>query len=180
MLGILNSALRDYLSVEVGVQKQPYLAAWGARNPLELRVITMYVLSSEDDALAFKDDFVAGLKEFWEALAKSSEIVHRELVAEMRAAAESQPEPWKSALLDKATETETETRGPDLRGPLEEVDTYRRLMNEFGIDPNRRPMRSGKIAASVNQRGNVRPAVQGVFEACSSYSTLHRADNYAA
>jgi hypothetical protein len=39
LLGILNSARRDYRSVEVGVKKSPYLAAWGARNLLELRVI---------------------------------------------------------------------------------------------------------------------------------------------
>jgi hypothetical protein len=149
MLGILKSALRDYRFVEIGVQKQPYLAAWGARNLLELRVVTTYVLRSEDDALAFKDDFVADLKEFWEAMTKSSEIVHKRLVAEMRAMAEIQPEPLKSVLLDKATEMEKS--GPDLRGPLEEVETYRNLMNEFGIDPKRRPMRAGKIAASVNQ-----------------------------
>jgi len=149
MLGILKSALRDYDSVEIGVQRQPYLAAWGARNLLELRVITTYVLRSEDDALAFKDDLVADLKEFWEAMTRSSEIVHKMLVAEMRAMAEGEPEPLKSALLVKATETERS--GPDLRGPLEEVDTYRKLMNEFGIDPKRRPMRTGKIAASVNQ-----------------------------
>ena len=61
-----------------------WLKAWGARNLLELRVITAYVLRSEADALAFKDDFAADLKEFWEAVSKSSEITHRKLVAEMR------------------------------------------------------------------------------------------------
>lgn len=71
-----KSRKKAYGPVEIGVQKQPYLAAWGARNPLELRVITIYVLRSKDDALAFKDDFVADLKELWEAMTNSSEIVH--------------------------------------------------------------------------------------------------------
>ena len=34
LLGVLNSAQRDYRSVEVGVKKSPYLAAWGGRNLL--------------------------------------------------------------------------------------------------------------------------------------------------
>ncbi len=78
------------------------LASWGARNLLELRVITTYVLRSEADALNFKDDFAADLKEFWEAMKDSSEFAHKKLVAEMRVFAESQSEPLKSAFLDKA------------------------------------------------------------------------------
>ena len=30
LLGVLNSARRDYRSIEAGVKKSPYLAAWGA------------------------------------------------------------------------------------------------------------------------------------------------------
>ena len=45
LLGILNCALLDYYSVETGTKKSIYLAAWGRRNLLELKVITTYVLS---------------------------------------------------------------------------------------------------------------------------------------
>ncbi len=67
----------------------PPMASWGARNLLELRVITTYVLRSEADALNFKDDFAADLKEFWEAMKGSSEFLHKKLVAEMRGFAAS-------------------------------------------------------------------------------------------
>lgn len=59
LAGILNAALHDYKSVEIGIAKSPYLAAWGARNLLELRVITIYILKSKRNAEDFKDDLLA-------------------------------------------------------------------------------------------------------------------------
>jgi uncharacterized repeat protein (TIGR03803 family) len=47
LLGIVNCALLDYESVELGVQKSICLAALGSRNLLELKVIATYVLASE-------------------------------------------------------------------------------------------------------------------------------------
>src|ERR1700674_5368075 len=73
LIGILNSSLQNYRSVEVGAAKMPTLTSWGERSLLEFRVITIYVLRSEADALAFKDDFLADLKEFWDAMKESSE-----------------------------------------------------------------------------------------------------------
>lgn len=143
LIGLLNSTHQNYRSVEIGTAKMPPLASWGARNLLELRVITTYILRSEADALEFKDDFVADLKEFWEAMKDSGEFVHRKLVAEVRAFAESQSEPLRSALLDKANEMEQS--GPDLTGPVEEMETYRKLMEDFGIDPKRRPSQGSRL-----------------------------------
>lgn len=131
LIGLLNSTRQNYGFVEIGATKMPPLASWGARNLLELRVITIYVLRSEADALKFKDDFAADLKEFWEAMKDSSEFVHKKLVAEMRTFAEIQSEPLRSALQDKANEMEQS--GPDLTGPVEEMETYRKLMQDFGI-----------------------------------------------
>src|SRR6185437_7820368 len=99
LIGLLNSTRQNYRSVEIGTAKMPPLAFWGARNLLELRVITTYVLRSEADALNFKDDFAADLKEFWEAMKDSSQFVHKKLVAEMRVFAASQNEALRSALL---------------------------------------------------------------------------------
>jgi hypothetical protein len=155
LIGLLNSTRQNYGFVEIGTTKMPPLASWGARNLLELRVITIYVLRSEADALKFKDDFAADLKEFWEAMKDSSEFVHKKLVAEMRTFAEIQSEPLRSALQDKANEMEQS--GPDLTGPVEEMETYRKLMQDFGIDPKRRPSQGSKIAAIVNEGEMFKP-----------------------
>jgi len=129
LIGLLNSTRQNYRSVEIGIAKMPPLASWGARNLLELRVITTYVLRSEADALDFKNDFSADLKEFWEAMKESSELVHKKLVAEMRVFAENQTDPLKSAILAKASEMELS--GPDLAGPVDEVETYRLTGQSF-------------------------------------------------
>lgn len=155
LIGLLNSSRQNYRSVEIGTAKMAPLASWGARNLLELRVITAYILRSEADALDFKNDFAADLKEFWEAMKESSEFVHKKLVAETRVFAEDQTEPLKSSILAKAREMEQS--GPDLTGPLEEVETYRKLMEDFGIDPKRRPNQGSKIAAMVNESEMFKP-----------------------
>jgi hypothetical protein len=79
LLGILNCALHDYKSVEIGAQKSVYLMAWGTRNLLELKVIAAYVLASEKNATAFRADFLIDLKEFFEAVTRSQEATTRSL-----------------------------------------------------------------------------------------------------
>ena len=155
LVGLLNSTWQNYRSVEIGVEKMPTLAAWGARNLLELRVITTYVLRSEKDALDFKDDFAADLKEFWAAMKASGEYVHGQTIKEMRALAETAPDQFKSAFLAEATRMEQ--AGPDLSGPMEEMETYRKLMDQFGIDPKRRAATGTKIAEFVQQSDMYKP-----------------------
>lgn len=87
LVGILNATHQNYQSVKIGMVKMPTLAAWGARNLLELRIVAAYVLLSEKNARDFMDDFVVDLKEFWEAITKNSELTHTTLIAEMRASA---------------------------------------------------------------------------------------------
>jgi hypothetical protein len=76
LVGILNATQQNYRSVKIGVEKMPTLAAWGARNLLELRVVTAYVLMSENNAWEFMDDFLVDLKEFWEAITRNSALTH--------------------------------------------------------------------------------------------------------
>ena len=84
LVGILISTHRNFQAVETGVPESPELACWGARNLLELRVITAYILRSEDNATDFMDDLAADTKEFWENIQKSGEFTQKEMVAEMR------------------------------------------------------------------------------------------------
>ena len=87
LLGILNSAWRDFKSVEVGVKKSPYLAAWGARNLLELHVIAAYIVKSEANAREFQADFACDIAEFWTSVIKSAVATHPEMIRLMREAA---------------------------------------------------------------------------------------------
>ena len=96
LVGLMNCARQNHRCVEIGIAEMRPLASWGARNLLELRVITTYVLGSEANALNFKDDLAADLKEFWEAMKYSGKFVHKKLLAEMRVFATSQSEPLKS------------------------------------------------------------------------------------
>ena len=68
LVGILISTYQNYQAVLAGVPQKPTLACWGARNLLELRVITTYVLQSLDNAVDFIDDLAADTREFWRIL----------------------------------------------------------------------------------------------------------------
>ena len=78
LVGILNCAATDYRTVEIGVEKLVALAAWGCRNLLELKVLTEYVLASEENAVAIQGDLVLDAKEFYEAVSKSHIAAHRQ------------------------------------------------------------------------------------------------------
>ncbi len=54
LVGILISTHQNYQAVLAGVPQTPTLACWGARNLLELRVITTYVLRSLEAVMAFE------------------------------------------------------------------------------------------------------------------------------
>ena len=73
----------------------------------------------------------------------------------MRVLADTHTQPLRSAILAKASEMEQS--GSDLAGPVEEVETYRKLMEDFGIDPKRRPSQGSKIAAMVNESEMFKP-----------------------
>jgi hypothetical protein len=146
LLGILNSARRDYRSVEVGVKKSPYLAAWGARNLLELWVIAAYIVKSEANAQEFQADFVCDNAEFWTSVIKSAVATHPEVVRLMREMAASAGV-VKEALLSVAIEEEK--RGAPIKEPRGEAAAIKQVMNEEGIDRDRKPRPVIEMAREV-------------------------------
>ncbi len=155
LVGILISTQQNYQAVLAGVPQNPTLACWGARNLLELRVITTYVLRSLDTAADFIDDLAADTREFWENIAKVGRFTHNELIAEMRATAMREDEPLKSLLLRKATEEEQ--AGPGLHGPESELYKAKQMMTAFGVDPNRKPKQGSAIAREVEESDRYGP-----------------------
>ena len=155
LVGILISTHQNYQAVQAGVPQTPTLACWGARNLLELRVITTYVLQSLDNAVDFIDDLAADTREFWENIAKVGRFTHNELIAEMRATAMREDEPLKSLLLRKATEDEQ--AGPELHGPESELTKAKKMMAAFGVDPTRRPKQGSAIASKVKESDRYGP-----------------------
>jgi len=146
LLGILNSARRDYRSVEIGVKKSPYLAAWGVRNLLELRVITAFVVKSEQNALEIKADFLSDQAEFWTAVIKSAVATHPQLVKIMREVA-ADAGLMAEALLKAATEEQE--RGAPITEPRGEAAAIKQVMNESGIDRDRKPRPVIEMAKEV-------------------------------
>jgi hypothetical protein len=137
------------------VPQKPTLACWGARNLLELRVITTYVLRSLDNAVDFVDDLAADTREFWENIANVGRFTHNELITEMRAAAMREDEPVKSLLLGKALEDEQ--AGPAVHGPESELHKAKQMMATLGVDPDRKPKHGSAIAKEVKESDRYGP-----------------------
>jgi hypothetical protein len=155
LLGILNSTLLDFRYLQIGEkQHSPYLAAWSCRNLLELKVIATYVLASAANAKTFKNDFVVDAKEFYEAIGKRHRATHPKFIAARRA-------------LEAGLQREI-ARGPQTQETDEETEAYRKVMDEFGISPKSKPMRSGEIARLISQNEEFDP----MFKVCSKI--MHR------
>ena len=167
LLGILNSALLDFRYLQIGEkQYSPYLAAWSCRNLLELKVIATYVLASADNAKTFKNDFVVDAKEFYEAISKRHRATHPKLIAAWQAGMQEFEGDERRAL-EAGLQREIE-RGPQTQETDEETEAYRKLMDEFGISPKSKPMRSGQIAKLISQNEEFDP----MFKVCSKI--MHR------
>ena len=126
LLGILNCSLTDYASVQSGV----YQAAWGKRNLMELRVITRYVLASQENAIEFKHHFVHDAWKFYDGLSRLQVIVYNQLgthLAEEAKEAGPTQAAWQQAL-DQHRE-----RGPQNQHLDSEAQAYRQLSNELGL-----------------------------------------------
>jgi hypothetical protein len=163
--GILHCALLDYRSVQVGVKESICLAAWGCRNLLELKVITRYVLASAENAVDFKNDFVADAKEFYEALSTYHRAAHRKLLSMLEQAGLEQDE--LAPLFKKAHEIQME-QGTPAEGTDAEANAYRKVMLEFGLKADRKPKRASIIAKLVHDS----EAFDPMFKLCSKI--MHR------
>jgi hypothetical protein len=166
LLGILNCALSDNYSVEVGAKKSPYLAAWGCRNLLELKVITTYVLTSEGNAIAFKNDLLIDVKEFYEAMSKHHQVSHQKFLAMLSEMCRQEEGSRKDAL-EQVLRRETES-GP-LTGETDlEAATYEQLMADFGIKKNAKPKKASDVARLISEKESFEP----MFKICSKI--MHR------
>lgn len=166
LLGILNCALLDYKSVEIGVEKSSYLAAWGCRNLLELKVIATYVLASEKNAHDFQNDLLIDAKEFYEAVTKSHEATQTQLLSMLSEAAE-QEEGHMKEVLEEASRKEAE-RGPQTEATKTAASVYEQMMSDFGVKKDARPKRASDIARLIKVEADFNP----MFKVCSKI--MHR------
>ena len=167
LCGILNCALVDYKSVEIGVQKSVYLAAWGSRNLLELKMITEYVLASEENAIDFKNDLFIDAKEFFEAVTNRHKASHRKLVSMLSEMAEQSEEAPEKRIFLEAHRRESDC-GPQTEGSDSEAETYKQLMADYGLKENAKPKRVNEIAGLIRQKEDFDP----MFKICSKI--MHR------
>ena len=169
LFALLKSALMDYQSVARGAEEYVPLAAWGRRNLLEDKVITEYVLESDDNARSFQADLAADAKELNEAFSDHHRAMHKRMLADLDASSATLPEPYGRAFEEYIT-SETE-QGPDTSGTDSEADVFRQLLAEMGVDEKRKPMMtSGKkgIAHRIGQLDEFNP----MFKICSKL--MHR------
>jgi hypothetical protein len=159
----------DYQSVERGAKEYVPLAAWGRRNLLEDKVITEFVLESEDNARSFQIDLSADAKEFNEASSNHHRAIHKRLLTELAEYATTLPEPYRTSV-EQHIKTET-AKGPETSDTDSEADAFRQLLTEMGVDEKRRPMMtSGKkgFADRIGQLEEFNP----MFKICSKL--MHR------
>jgi hypothetical protein len=166
LLGILNCALLDYYSVQVGAQKSVYLAAWACRNLLELKVITRYVLASAGKALDFRNELAIDTKEFYEALTRHHQASHKNLLSMLSEVSDGEKGLVKEMLqqvLRKEVERGAKTEATDSQAAI-----YSQLMADFGFKKNAKPKRTSDRARLIDQSEDFDP----MFKICSKI--MHR------
>lgn len=166
LCGILSSALIDYDFLDRGIQESVYLAAWSTRNLLELKTITEYVLGSNHNAIAFKDDLVIDAKEFYEALSNHHKATHEALVAMLLEVADHENSPNKELFME-AHRREIK-QGPQTAETDAEAAAFKQLMGEYGMNDKAKPKHTSAIAEILEQRA----AFQPLFKICSKI--MHR------
>jgi len=166
LIGLINCALQDYRSVQIGCSKSTYLAAWGTRNLLELKVTSAYIVASGSNAAEFKNDLLIDTKEFYEAVTKATEATHEKLASALREMAE-QSEGLHKEVMTAAAQSHT-ARRPKTEISDAEVETYRQLMAEYGIDKKTKPKRASEIARLIKEARDFDP----MFKLCSKI--MHR------
>jgi hypothetical protein len=155
LVGILTATFKNYSAAQAVVPDMHSFSCWGARNLLELRVITAYVLESPLNATEFMDDLGADVREFWEAMTKAEEFAHKELIAEKRAFAAGEPEPLRSMLIQKVDEDEK--AGPKTAGHAAELEEVRKITVALGGDLKRKPKQGARIAELVSESARYGP-----------------------
>lgn len=155
LVGILNCAATDYKTVEIGVEKLVALAAWGCRNLLELKVLTEYVLTSEETAVAIQGDLVLDAKEFYEAVSKSHVSAHRQYLDALSELA-NQEQGVLRAKLEEVLERDAKL-GPQTGESDAEAEGFRQFQLSMGLKPNAKPKMAGEIADLLQQKADFGP-----------------------
>lgn len=155
LVGILNCAATDYKTVEIGVEKLVALAAWGCRNLLELKVLTEYVLTSEENAVAIQGDLVLDAKEFYEAVSKSHVSAHRQYLDALAELA-NQEQGVLRAKLEEVLERDVKL-GPQTGESDAEAEGFRQFQLSMGLKPNAKPKMAGEIADLLQQKADFGP-----------------------
>jgi hypothetical protein len=169
LFALLKSALMDFRSVERGATQYVPLAAWGRRNLLEDKVITGFVLESEENARSFQTDLSIDAKELNEAFTKHHIAAYKQMLAELTSQAKTLSGPEREAV-EQHIRTQT-AKGPDTSGTDSEADMFGQLLSEMGVSEKRRPMMtSGKhgFADRIGQLEEFNP----MFKICSKL--MHR------
>jgi len=168
LCGILNCALDDYRFVEIGVKKSVYLAAWGRRNLLELKIITEYVLASESNALELRNDLLLDAKEFYETVSRSHKSTHKQYLSALASLANQEQGPLKAALED-VLRRDSE-RGPQTEASDSEATMFREFLTSIGVKDSATPQRTSSIAKLLgpDQKEDFDP----MFKICSKL--MHR------
>ena len=163
LCGILNCALREHRSVEIGLAKSVTLAAWGTRNLLELDVITDFILKSEGNAVAFRNDLAIDAKDFYEAVSKGTQVIHEEYLETVGAFADQQEGRLKEILTEIAERDRK--RGPQTSIADSEAETFREFMRELGLTINAKPKQTGQMAELLGPESKA--AYAPMFKICS-------------
>jgi hypothetical protein len=137
LFGILNCALTDYKSVQIGVKKLIALAAWGCRNLLELKVITENLLRSEQDAIELQSALALDAREFYEAMSKSHTATFKQYLGLLSELANQEQGPMKGALEGKLQSDSN--LGPETAETDAEAEGFRQFQLSMGLKANARP-----------------------------------------
>jgi hypothetical protein len=137
LFGILNCALTDYKSVQIGVKKLIALAAWGCRNLLELRVITETLLRSEQDAIELQNALALDAREFYEAMSRSHTATFKQYLGLLSELANQEQGPMKAALEEKL---QSDSKlGPHTAETDAEAEGFRQFQLSMGLKANAKP-----------------------------------------
>jgi hypothetical protein len=155
LVGILNCAATDYRTVEIGVKKLVELAAWGCRNLLELRALTEFVLTSEENATALQNDLILDAREFYEAVSKNHVSSHRQYLEALSELAKQEHGVLKEKL-EEVLERDSKL-GPQTAESDSEAEGFRQFQLSMGLKPNARPKMAGEIADLLQQKAHFSP-----------------------
>jgi hypothetical protein len=153
LCGILNCALTDYRTVEIGVKKLVELAAWGRRNLIELRVTTEYALQCEENFVSLQHDLLRDMKEFYEAISLNTKTKHKQWL-EMLANTDF-GDPQINQKIEEVRQRELKL-GPQTGISDSEAKGIKDTILNLGLKDGR-PKMAGDLAKAIKQQADFKP-----------------------